>query len=874
MNVAIIPARGGSKRIPRKNVRLFAGLPMIAHTIRAAQNAGVFDRIIVSTDDDEIAAIARQYGAEVPFRRPVELANDFAGTDVVLQHALGWLREHGGAPEFFCCLYATAPLMRAADIRDGLDLLKKSGAASAFPVTTFPYTIFRALKVNERGRMAMIWPENFPKRSQDFPEAIHDAGQFYWADTAKYLAAGRLLTDDTLPIPIPRQRVQDIDTPEDWAVAEQIFQTLEKSASETSSAWNPGRLFIRADASATMGTGHVMRMLALAQAWRRIAGTPVTFLCAEIPDGIARRVRDEGFEVVPLGDVRDQAADARATLDEVTQRVAGTGSWIAADGYRFDIGFQRAIKAAGCRLLVMDDNGENGEYGCDIVANQNIDASEAMHAKRDEAVKLLLGPEYALLRPEFADGCAGRTAKPPSEWNILVTMGGSDPENATAVVLDALESCTCKSVTVVVGSANPNLEALRARAAKSKGRVNLVVDTKEMRALMERADLAISAGGSTVWEMCRMGLPMVLLSIAENQDAVIRAIADAGIAVNAGGVGSDAAARIRCAVESLFREPERMAAMSERGVALVDGLGAGRVVEAMREISTRAPVRCLFLGYLWEVAEAIRKADPRSLVAVGIEPQRHRSAEAIRYCEANDVPWFDARGVRDNDRVKKILAGGVDVIVVGGFGQILDDVILGAPRHGVLNIHTSYLPAYRGGSPIEEQILRGEKTGGVSLLWMTGEVDAGPILAQQRVALAGRYYEDILRDCVHGAAELMAKQMAVPVTEWPRVAQSSATQPQFPSRREADAILDWNERADVLLLRVRAFGWKGWAAAYNGGERVVVRRAMKLRSIGAIGGVGTVLEGGEMPVILTASGALKLIEWSGPALNAGDVLKG
>jgi len=224
--VCLIPARGGSKRIPRKNVKLFAGRPMIAHSLRAARAAGVFDRVLVSTDDAEIAAVARAHGAEVPFLRPAALADDFAGTDAVILHALDWLAAQGRPATRFCCVYATAPFLRAEDLRRGLEVLATTGAATAFSVTTYAYPIFRSLRVNAAGRVELFWPENFAKRSQDLPEAWHDAGQFYWGDTAKYLVERRLFSRNSAPVELPRQRVQDIDTPEDWAVAELMFQAL------------------------------------------------------------------------------------------------------------------------------------------------------------------------------------------------------------------------------------------------------------------------------------------------------------------------------------------------------------------------------------------------------------------------------------------------------------------------------------------------------------------------------------------------------------------------------------------------------------------------------------------------------------------------
>jgi N-acylneuraminate cytidylyltransferase len=221
--VAIIPARGGSKRIPAKNVRPFLGRPLIAYSIAAAREGRLFDRILVSTDSEEIARVATELGAEAPFRRPAELSDDYTPTDPVLQHALRWLEAAGTPADYFCCIYATAPFVRAEDIRRGFQLLRDTGAATAFSVTSFAYPIFRALRIVPDGRVEMFWPENFAKRSQDLPEAFHDAGQFYWADTKRYWEEGRLFSSNAVPVILPRHLVQDLDTPEDWEVAERLF---------------------------------------------------------------------------------------------------------------------------------------------------------------------------------------------------------------------------------------------------------------------------------------------------------------------------------------------------------------------------------------------------------------------------------------------------------------------------------------------------------------------------------------------------------------------------------------------------------------------------------------------------------------------------
>jgi N-acylneuraminate cytidylyltransferase len=224
--VALIPARGGSKRIPGKNYRPFNGPPMIAHSIEAARASGLFRRIIVSTDSEEIAAVAEAHGAECPFRRPPELSGDTASTAAVVLHGLDWLEKQGERPPLICCLYATAPFVTAADLARGHELMVSTGCGSAFAVTTFDAPIFRAFKLSEAGTLEMIWPENEMKRSQELPEALHDAGQFYWLASARFREEPRIFRADSRPVMIPRWRVQDIDTPEDWQRAELLHRML------------------------------------------------------------------------------------------------------------------------------------------------------------------------------------------------------------------------------------------------------------------------------------------------------------------------------------------------------------------------------------------------------------------------------------------------------------------------------------------------------------------------------------------------------------------------------------------------------------------------------------------------------------------------
>lgn len=227
MNVAIIPARGGSKRIPRKNVKDFYGKPMIAWSIEAAKASGCFDKIIVSTDDPEIADIARQFGAETPFMRPAALSDDYTGTIPVIRHAVEWLNQNDAPVEYACCIYATAPFILPEDLKQGLQLIKESGSSYAFSVTSYAFPIQRAVRITKNGRVAMFNPEHFQTRSQDLEEAWHDAGQFYWGTADAWCEQRAIFGEDSLPVRLPRHRVQDIDTAEDWKRAEWLFRALQ-----------------------------------------------------------------------------------------------------------------------------------------------------------------------------------------------------------------------------------------------------------------------------------------------------------------------------------------------------------------------------------------------------------------------------------------------------------------------------------------------------------------------------------------------------------------------------------------------------------------------------------------------------------------------
>lgn len=228
MRVAIIPARGGSKRIARKNVRPFAGKPMLAYAVEAARAAGVFERIVVSTEDDEIARLATALGAEVPFMRPTVLADDHTPTVPVIADAIRACDELGRASAV-CCIYPCVPLLRATYLNEALSLLQTSGAGYVFPVTSFTTPIQRALRRSPDGTTRPFWPEFSGTRSQDLEPAYHDAGQFYWGTRQAWLD-GLDIHRNGRTVVIPEAEVVDIDTPADWARAEAWFRAANGSA--------------------------------------------------------------------------------------------------------------------------------------------------------------------------------------------------------------------------------------------------------------------------------------------------------------------------------------------------------------------------------------------------------------------------------------------------------------------------------------------------------------------------------------------------------------------------------------------------------------------------------------------------------------------
>jgi UDP-2,4-diacetamido-2,4,6-trideoxy-beta-L-altropyranose hydrolase len=323
-----------------------------------------------------------------------------------------------------------------------------------------------------------------------------------------------------------------------------------------------------------MGTGHVMRCLALAQAWRDAGGT-VTFAMAEATPSIEARLRIQGVKVarlsVPPGCAEDSARTSELALGK-------KAAWVVVDGYQFNSAYQSALRAAGLKVMFVDDHGDASPYSADLVLNQNVHADGAVPRPRAAHTRLLLGSRYILLRREFAFWRKRRFGITSRARRILVTMGGSDPDNVTEQILKILLAEPDLELTVVVGGSNPHLSNIEQLVEEANRPIRLLKDISDMPALMVWADLVVAGAGTTSWEMCMMGLPAALCVLAPNQERIARELAQRGAAVNLGPAGELAADKTRKVLCDLLPSQAKRAKMSARGREIVDGYGAERVL--------------------------------------------------------------------------------------------------------------------------------------------------------------------------------------------------------------------------------------------------------------------------------------------------------
>jgi UDP-2,4-diacetamido-2,4,6-trideoxy-beta-L-altropyranose hydrolase len=337
-------------------------------------------------------------------------------------------------------------------------------------------------------------------------------------------------------------------------------------------------ILIRADASTEIGAGHVMRCLALAQGWQ-YQGEQVTFVLANKSPTTADKLLFEGMQVVYLSVVAGSNEDARQTADFAQQFAA---QWLIVDGYHFGADYQQAIKDLGINLLFIDDYGHADYYYANLVLNQNISANQDLYTNREPYTKLLLGTKYTLLRRDFWRWRDWQRVIQPIASKLLVTLGGSDPDNVTLKVIQALQLLNNDlEVIVVIGGSNPNYEVLQREITDSRITISLQRNVDNMPELMAWADIAIAAGGSTSWELAFMGLPSIVITLADNQIAIAAELAARNLVVHLGWHQQITLEQIGLVVEELIDKPNQREEMSKKGRELVDGNGANLVASQM-----------------------------------------------------------------------------------------------------------------------------------------------------------------------------------------------------------------------------------------------------------------------------------------------------
>ncbi len=496
-SVAIIPARGGSKRVPRKNIKLFHGKPLIAYSIEAALRSELFDKIIVSTDDEEIAKTAKKYGAEVPFLRPKELSDDYTGTGAVVSHALRYLKEKGFEYDFCCTIYATAPLIDEKYIKQGFFKLKKSDASRAFSVTSMPFPIQRTFKITENDRCQMFWPENITKRSQDLEEAYQDAGQFYWQNMNKK-SKDITFGQDSIPIVLPRYLVQDIDTLEDWETAEFLYEAVIK---------NRKNILFRVDSSSDIGIGHLMRDLVLAEEYKK---DKIFFASLNLEGNFNEKILEKGYDLKELN---------TNNVDEIIGLIKKLKiDFMIIDHYGIDVNYEKRVKEeTKVKLLVFDDLYE--KHYCDILLNHNICAKKERYKTLvPNFTELRCGKDYTLIREEFKEERKKGKKNDFDEKHIKVflAMGGADHSNININILDVLNKFSNLKIDVVTTTANKNIEKLKDYSKKYKN-IKIYINSNNIASLINCCDFAIISPSVIAHEVLFLKTPFIAIKTALNQ---------------------------------------------------------------------------------------------------------------------------------------------------------------------------------------------------------------------------------------------------------------------------------------------------------------------------------------------------------------------
>ncbi len=419
-------------------------------------------------------------------------------------------------------------------------------------------------------------------------------------------------------------------------------------------------LVCRTDASVAIGTGHVMRCLALAQAWQDAGGQAI-FAIAEATAAVRERLQQQGFQILSVEAAPGSLEDARSLSALAKDAAAG---WLVVDGYCFDDEYQRALKREGFKILFIDDYGNARHYAADFILNQNAAAQESDYPNRESCTRLLLGARYALLRREFVAESARPREIPPVARRVLITMGGSDPQNFAECAMRAFARVNIEGAEaiVVAGGSNPHTESLERTAAELGGKLRVKNNVSNMAELMSWADVAVSGAGSTSWELCRMGLPALTVDVAQNQRSLARELDRRGCTIHLGSADSVSEQVIADRLQWLMNSEEKRQSLWQRGRELVDGKGARRVAAAL--LSGNLRLRRAVEGdcrLLWEWANDpdVRAASfspgkiPWDTHVAWFEDKLRQDGSIILVAERDGIPVgqirFDKNGNREAD---------------------------------------------------------------------------------------------------------------------------------------------------------------------------------------------------------------------------------
>ncbi|MFK7934873.1 MAG: pseudaminic acid cytidylyltransferase [Saprospiraceae bacterium] len=519
--LAIIPARGGSKRIPRKNIKPFLGKPIIKYSIHAALQSGLFSTVMVSTDDQEIAEVAQNAGAEVPFLRSSKNADDYATTvDVILEV----LNQYSSNNQYFtsaCCIYPTAPFVTAELLQKGLERLENDAYDSVFPVLPFSFSIQRAVNINQQQRIELFQPQHLNSRSQDLESAYHDAGQFYWFKTKAIQEQKRLWTDNSGVVVLDEMEAQDIDNETDWKLAELKFQlkglgVRSQESADVSDTFKP-TVYFRADGNSKMGLGHVFRSLALAEMLSEefdcqfIIRNPLPELRESILKICSKIIElDKGSDTSEVSDPLNEAQD-------IADNYLNQNSIIVLDGYHFTTDYQQVIKSSGAKTVCIDDI-KSYYFLADAVINHAGGLTAQDYSTTDDT-QLFLGLKYSLLRKPFREAAKSRNTQGEPK-KLFVCLGGADPNNDT---ISVLEKCAAAAdftqIHLVLGGAYLHITALNDFLQQSNLNVTIHrnLNAEQMVSLMKQCGVAVTPPSTIAYEYLSVGGILFLKVIADNQ---------------------------------------------------------------------------------------------------------------------------------------------------------------------------------------------------------------------------------------------------------------------------------------------------------------------------------------------------------------------